>query len=1062
MVQRFALLALLVACGKDPVPNPGTTPPTSPTTGTPTGTGTGTATGSTPVFSDTWTDGVDVVEVTVDDPDSFERAYTMSSTHPQRDGWPSEVAFVEEPGQPLLRSGNLVFDALFALAMHETRLLSVSSIDDGAFDSGNPVPCECFQTGAEWHYVWTRDTAYAVDLGLALIDPERAVASLDFKLSGDKPSVGTGGLQIVQDTGSGGSWPVSTDRVVWALGASRVLSVLDGPDRDAFRDRALEAAVNTAEADRLHVYDPETGLYTGESSFLDWREQTYPQWTATDVLHVAESQALSTNAGHWALLDLAARLSAEVGDTTSEARYRGWADQLAADIEARFWVPGEGYARVLPNRLDTGPLSQFDWLGTTLAALTVADPAHAAEALGTYPHGAHGPPVIWPQQPLVPIYHNRAIWPFVTAYGVRAGVRHGNDAVVARGVHSLARGALLNLSNMENLEVLSGANYVDDGAYSGPVVNSHYQLWSVAGYLSMVFDVLGVRPEPDGLHIEPFVPEGVAADWLSDEVTLQGLVWKGKRFDLTLELPASGAGPRVAASIEVDGVPATAVLSAGQLGDGSRIRVVLEAAGPTGAPLTEIVDDGDFRKVYAPRDPAITALADAGGLLELTLDASGESGVVFDVWRDGTLVATDVSGPTWVDPGSPALDATSPCYAVASTFPSTGHTSQRSQPICWWSDAGERVQVVDAYHLAAPDGGDWNSGADPFWNNWGDPTHTLTATAIRPEWTGPHLVQVVHANGAGPINTGITAAHKWLVVRDGAGAVVAEGALAMPQSGDWTAFRDSTSLQVDLDAGDVYSFEVSDAPNMSRLGHFTLYTGGLGGGSDAFNRADVQALKLLPLTGLAEPAPPLLVAFDGVDDLNKLGGAQTAAFGATLQPWEAFALDWDADNLYVAWVSQAFEDPYAPFVLYVEAAQGAPGAAVPTTGLEYSALTPELPFTPTHALSMRNLSDDGSTAGPWDGVQVPVGPDWVTTRRLRRDREGWLAADLHTLSATIPLALLGDPTHLRLAGHVVNAVPGSEWVDTLPSGHTPWAVGGGTSLTIDLTGPHDAASWIEN
>ena len=40
------------------------------------------------------------------------------------------------------------------------------------------------------------------------------------------------------------------------------------------------------------------------------------------------------------------------------------------------------------------------------------------------------------------------------------------------------RGAALNLSNMENLEVTTGKAWVEDGPYSGPVVNSQRQLSS--------------------------------------------------------------------------------------------------------------------------------------------------------------------------------------------------------------------------------------------------------------------------------------------------------------------------------------------------------------------------------------------------------------------------------------------------------------------------------------------------------------------------------------------------------------------------------------------------------
>ncbi|MCV5216322.1 hypothetical protein OFC53_34370, partial [Escherichia coli] len=84
----------------------------------------------------------------------------------------------------------------------------------------NPIKAEVFETGAKWHYVWTRDLAYAADLSLALMNPTRVQNGLNFKLSAfrDTTDQQYDGEQIVQDTGTGGSWPISTDRTTWALG----------------------------------------------------------------------------------------------------------------------------------------------------------------------------------------------------------------------------------------------------------------------------------------------------------------------------------------------------------------------------------------------------------------------------------------------------------------------------------------------------------------------------------------------------------------------------------------------------------------------------------------------------------------------------------------------------------------------------------------------------------------------------------------------------------------------------------------------------------------------------
>ena len=51
------------------------------------------------------------------------------------------------------------------------------------------------------------------------------------------------------------------------------------------------------EDDTENVYDPVTGLVKGESSFLDWREQTYPKWMQPADIY--ESENLGTNAVHY-------------------------------------------------------------------------------------------------------------------------------------------------------------------------------------------------------------------------------------------------------------------------------------------------------------------------------------------------------------------------------------------------------------------------------------------------------------------------------------------------------------------------------------------------------------------------------------------------------------------------------------------------------------------------------------------------------------------------------------------------------------------------------------------
>lgn len=804
-------------------------------------------------------DDLGTAHVEVEDTGPCTRLYTLTSTAPRRDNFPAGAReVIDHAGLPSLRTGNDLFDALHALALDEVRESSVETIQDGAFAGGLPLPCPeggCFETGRLWTYVWTRDTSYSVDLGLAGIDPRRAKNSLEFKLSAPREG---GEEQIVQDTGTGGSYPVSSDRVVWALGAGALLPHLDGDEREAFEARAYAALRATIEHDRQVVFDAVDGLYTGEQSFLDWREQSYPAWTADDVAPIASSKALGTNVVHLRALELAAELAGARGDVADASRYEGWAGALKGRIRERFWLEDAGlFSTFATTFLDPAPARQFDLLGSALVVLSgVASPDQAARVVASYPHvGPGAAPVIFPQQQRTAIYHNRAEWPFVTAYWARAAAAVDHPAAATTAMRSLVRAAALNLSNMENLEIATGAPFVDDGPYSGPVVNSHRQLWSVAGYLSMVHHTLfGLRFGDDGLVVAPYVPRALREDLFAgtDSLVLNDVPWRGKTITVVLHLPARAGsdGSYELGAVRLNGELVEGPIPHAALEPASRIDVELvDPAAPRSPALTRR-DPASWRELFAPRVPAISRVRRAGAALAVELSAGGEDAgtIRYAIYRDGTRVAADVAGSATSFTDTTADPSTTACYAVETCFTETGNCSQRSRPICWWGDQEERVTHVPASAFVATGGVGSTLYGRFHYERWGDPGHTLVVPSLRPTRTGPHLVQLVYGNGAGPINTGITCAIKRVTIRDAeTDAVVASGPVTMPHLGTWARWADSTFLRAELDATRTYRVTIDSAPitrNKSAFAHFARYVG-LGGETGEFAHVNIAELKLL-------------------------------------------------------------------------------------------------------------------------------------------------------------------------------------------------------------------------
>lgn len=661
------------------------------------------------------------------------------------------------------QTGSMMFDALFALAQQEMDQDRVDAIRDPAFDEGRPVPCECFQTGARWPYVWTRDVSFAADLALARLDPQRTRQSLQFKLSAARDGH-TPGLFVAQDTGSGGSWPISSDRVVWFLAARHLLE-----DR-AFADQVWQALQGTLAQDRAMVFDAQVGLYRGETSFLDWREQTYPDWTREDVRFIGDSYALSTNVLHYQALRLAERLAGQRGDARAD-EYKAWADALAQQIDARFWREDMGqYMSYIGEAAHPVPYAKVDLLGLSLGILAdVLPTGRARRALAAYPIGPAGSPVVWPQEGQQPIYHNRAIWPFVSAYSLRAARQLDDVPRIAAEIRSLMRGAALAGSNMENYELVSQAVHVDEGALSGPVVNSERQLWSVAGYLAMVTEgVFGVQ---DDGRVQPKLPAALVPELFGthSRITLEA---NGKRY--VLERPQNvGDGLLVAGRTTTRGSTTTVQL----------------VAAPAATGFAATAADANVR---APATPVAPQAPRKGTGWNVPVAADQV------LWKDGKAV-TASNGVARIND-----DGLQHCLSL--TRREGTLESLHSPMLC----VGPQ-QVLK-----------------------GEERWQFTSAKA-----GQVRLRLQYRNPNGPINTGVTAAVKQLVLQC-PGQPLQRHTVAMPHS---VAVQDSTSATFAVPKGPC-TVALEEGFNMSALQHFAHYTGGKGGRDGVLNQAQVQALKV--------------------------------------------------------------------------------------------------------------------------------------------------------------------------------------------------------------------------
>lgn len=385
--------------------------------------------------------------------------------------------------------------------------------------------------GANWSTVWTRDIAYAAALGGALAAPEAVRRSLESRV---RDGV------ILQDTGTGGGWPVSTDRVSWALGAWAYIKLTGD---EAWSKWATDVILATLEEDARVLPPVETSpLRSGETSFLDWRLQSYPD--GTSIADIGSSYAFGTNVLHAIARHIASLLLKQQGRKVEAEKLHAESAAITAAIQKNFYRAGTGqYGMTLTadGHLD----ERTDSLATALAVLCGVAGDHGARALHALPRSPWGTPVFAPYKASVKdAYHNRAVWPFVEAFVMLAHAELQDTAGASFSLSSLLRAALAFGTHKENFNA-------ESGRAEETLLNSDRQLWSDCGMLGAVYHGLfGLQFQQKNLFISPCVPkEYGGSHWLT------GLRVRGMVLDIHLH----GYGTEIAA-VTVNGKPGSSLI----------------------------------------------------------------------------------------------------------------------------------------------------------------------------------------------------------------------------------------------------------------------------------------------------------------------------------------------------------------------------------------------------------------------------------------------------------------------------------------------------------------------
>ncbi len=374
---------------------------------------------------------------------------------------------------PQLETGDKLIDFLYNMAIEEILL----NINDKGF----------FVAGEKWKQAWTRDISYSVYLSLAFIFNEVCKNSLNTRVANNK---------ILQDTGTGGSYPISTDRIVWALAAYEVYLYSMDKEYGLYIYNVIK---NSMIQDLDVCYDKDFKLFKGEQSFLDWREQTYPIWA--QPVDIGESFALNTNLLHLRALEILIELSKDFEMSEDIEIWKKYYNELKFGIKENLWLEKRKYyAAYILNGAYPYCYEGYETLGESLAVIfNIQDKDKSYKILNAIKPSDFGMPVVSPQLLNISPYHNDAIWPFVQAYRGWAASLCDDIESAEFEFACLVRSAALFQTFKENMVASTGDK-------EGTAINSDRQLWSVAGYLAFIYRVLfGINIDHNGLYFKPSV-----------------------------------------------------------------------------------------------------------------------------------------------------------------------------------------------------------------------------------------------------------------------------------------------------------------------------------------------------------------------------------------------------------------------------------------------------------------------------------------------------------------------------------------------------------------------------
>jgi len=594
---------------------------------------------------------------------------------------------------------------------------------------------------------------YTTYLSLAALSPSKALQILKTSIKETHT-----GPEIAQPDGIGGAWPVTTDRISWAMA---IWEIYKSTGDKSILGYALPALENTLNCDMRAVWNDSHKLMHGAITAPGSPTSYYPQWMSP--VDIYESMSLGTNVMFAHAFKVRDMMINELPDSDFKPMWVGVDKEISNSINTSLWIPKSGvYGQYLYGGVFPILSVANDNFAQALAIIfDIANPEMAKSIISRTPSTPSGISATYPLIKDTNAADGGNTGAITGAFWNIASAKSRNMKAVEKGIGTMLRDAAF---------YAAGKGALNDSA---GIAMQHPEsaVWNSAGIAAMVLRVImGIDFRNDGISFNPIVPRS-----LPGEKRLTGL--KYRNASLTVKIYGTGESIK---AFSINSAPQSEYFLPDTIAGEVTVEITMD-----NRPAKESKINNKERE-WMPETPVITWSTPSCGYV-----TNGSKGIKYMTCMNSNLVETTESDSVSFTPQGG--------YALMDVVPvaDTGISGFSCRPHEYI--APENTILIPASKMSA-------TGtaliADHKLAGQFVETTTRYNTAlhfnVKVEEGGDYLFDLSYCNGSGDANKGDKCALRLLYI-DGAEA----GAVVMPQQGDsiWDSPAFSNMIMVKLKNG---------------------------------------------------------------------------------------------------------------------------------------------------------------------------------------------------------------------------------------------------------------------